>query len=200
MRNIIDLKLQQQFIDLSFALALPPKGFSGGWYYRNPTTKSGKSEDELKLTSGDHAMMLEKIQAFPPQFKQLCIELMNLGREQASSLPPMKPSIILVNFYKETSQGLYWHRDNSLQEKASARRGTPVVSVSIGDSCDFEYKMEQEDEAQCIRLNSGDVLIFGGPSRLIYHSVSKIYPKTCPKELVMPQAGRLNLTYRCWDK
>jgi len=74
------------------------------------------------------------------------------------------------------------------------------VSVSIGDACDFEYKMENDDPPQKIRLNSGDVLIFGGPSRMIYHSVTKIYPKTTSKELSIPKPGRINLTYRCWDK
>jgi len=153
----------------------------------------------LQLTSGDHGVMLEKIQAFPPQFKQLCVDIMTIGQKYSTSLPPMKPTLVLVNYYQENSKGLYWHRDNSLQEKTSARKGIPVVSVSIGDSCDFEYKMESDDPAQTIRLNAGDVLIFGGPSRMIFHSVTKIYPKTTPKELSMPQPGRINLTYRCWS-
>jgi len=181
----------QQFVDLSFVLGRPPPDLSGGWYRR-------MADGSLELNQGKNGMMLEKIQAFPPQFKQLCTELIELGRKHSESLPCMEPSIILVNFYSHDSDGLYWHRDNSIQEKKSAKKGVPVVSVSIGDSCDFEYKQKDEDPPEKIRLDSGDVLIFGGPSRLIFHSVSKIYADTCPSELKLPKRGRINLTFRSW--
>jgi alkylated DNA repair dioxygenase AlkB len=50
-----------------------------------------------------------------------------------------------------------------------------------------------------VRLNSGDVLVFGGPARLMLHAVTKIHPRTAPRGLKMPQAGRLNLTFRQSD-
>jgi len=91
--------------------------------------EKGHKTDELVLTSGDHAQMLEKIEAFPPQFKQLCVDLMTVSSKYSTSLPPMKPTLVLVNFYQSNSKGLYWHRDNSLQEKKSAKKGTPVICI-----------------------------------------------------------------------
>jgi len=79
--------------------------------------------------------MLEKVQAFPPQFKQLCVDLMSVGHQHSNSLPTMEPTLVLVNFYQENSKGLYWHRDNSLQEKKSAKKkGTPVC-ICINRRC-----------------------------------------------------------------
>ena len=48
---------------------------------------------------------------------------------------------------------------------------------------------------QVVRLDSGDVLLFGGPARMLYHGVVKVHANHRPKELVMIP-GRLNLTFR----
>ena len=48
-----------------------------------------------------------------------------------------------------------------------------------------------------MRLESGDVLLFGGPSRMIVHSVLRVIPKTMPLALRgCMRNGRLNVTYR----
>ncbi|GIL84065.1 hypothetical protein Vretimale_11035 [Volvox reticuliferus] len=55
------------------------------------------------------------------------------------------------------------------------------------------------EEASTVRLESGDLLVFGGPGRMIFHSVSKVHPNTAPPELVRAtglRPGRLNLTFR----
>jgi hypothetical protein len=46
-----------------------------------------------------------------------------------------------------------------------------------------------------VRLESGDCIIFGGPSRMILHSLLRIYPNTKPRTLKM-RMGRLNITFR----
>lgn len=46
-----------------------------------------------------------------------------------------------------------------------------------------------------VRLESGDVLVFGGPARLLWHGLSRVLPNQRPKGLVMAP-GRLNLTFR----
>jgi len=192
--------MQQQYIDLTFALAQPPReDLSGGWYRITEAKEKGTSKRVLELNHKHYAHMLDKIQAFPIQFKNLCVDALTLARKSTEQLPAMSPSIVLCNYYRPDSEGLYWHRDNSIQERKSAQKGTPVVSVSIGDSCTFEYKLEREDKEESVRLNSGDILIFGGPARLVWHSVTAILPNTCPKELRMPEKGRINLTYRSWD-
>jgi len=45
-----------------------------------------------------------------------------------------------------------------------------------------------------IPLESGDAFVLGGPSRLRFHGVSALVPRTAPKELDL--AGRFNLTFR----
>jgi len=70
----------------------------------------------------------------------------------------------------------------------------PVVSVSLGNSCDFGYKLIGR-QPQYIRLNSGDVVLFGGPQRMIEHCVQRVYKNTCPSYLPVNNA-RLNFTFR----
>lgn len=53
--------------------------------------------------------------------------------------------------------------------------------------------------ASSINLESGDVLVFGGPSRMIYHGVREIAPDTMPSDIANEgkmRKGRLNLTFR----
>jgi alkylated DNA repair dioxygenase AlkB len=50
-----------------------------------------------------------------------------------------------------------------------------------------------------VLLESGDVIVFGGASRMIFHGVTGIRRGTAPRELVDAthlRPGRLNLTFR----
>ena len=88
------------------------------------------------------------------------------------------------------------HQDKS-EGKEMLDEGRPVVSVSLGDSMEFTYRNSKDEAKKRIVLKSGDVLIFGGPSRMIWHSVDKCLPNTAPKDFVMdPKTGRINLTLR----
>lgn len=113
-------------------------------------------------------------------------------------LPWMSPNICLVNFYSANGRlGLHQDRDES---RESLYKGLPVVSFSIGDSADFLYGDQRDvDKAEKVVLESGDVLIFGGTSRNIFHGVSAIHQNTAPKALLEEtnlSSGRLNLTFR----
>lgn len=70
----------------------------------------------------------------------------------------------------------------------------------MGDSAEFLYGDQRDiDKAEKVVLESGDVLIFGGESRHIFHGVTFIIPNSAPKALVEEsrlQPGRLNLTFR----
>lgn len=119
-------------------------------------------------------------------------------KEVESVLPSMKPDICIVNFY--TSNGkLGLHQDKDETEE-SLYKGLPVVSISIGDSAKFLYGDQRDvDTAEKVVLESGDVLIFGGKSRHVYHGVTDILPKTAPHALLEEsdlRKGRLNLTFR----
>ncbi|XP_051130704.1 uncharacterized protein LOC127251147 isoform X2 [Andrographis paniculata] len=113
-------------------------------------------------------------------------------------LPKISPDVCIVNFYATTGRlGLHQDRDESA---ASLDKGLPVVSISIGDSAEFLYGDNRDvDRATCEKLESGDVLIFGGESRHIFHGVRAILPDTAPPpllEITNLRSGRLNLTFR----
>ncbi|MEU6403412.1 alpha-ketoglutarate-dependent dioxygenase AlkB [Streptomyces sp. NPDC046985] len=97
--------------------------------------------------------------------------------------------IALINFYDaEARMGM--HRDGD--EKSPA----PVVSFSLGDACVFRFGNTENRTRPYtdVELRSGDLFVFGGPSRLAYHGVPRVHPGTAPPELGL--TGRLNLTLR----
>jgi alkylated DNA repair dioxygenase AlkB len=76
----------------------------------------------------------------------------------------------------------------------------PVVSFSVGDSAEFLYGDQRDvNKADKVVLESGDVLIFGGKSRHLFHGVTSVIPNSAPKALIEEtrlRPGRLNLTFR----
>ena len=98
------------------------------------------------------------------------------------------PEACLVNFYDpDAKMGLHQDRDES-------EFGAPVVSVSLGDQCLFRIGgVSRGDPTRSFRLSSGDVFVFGGESRLIFHGVDRIYPGT---STLLKKDGRINLTLR----
>lgn len=119
---------------------------------------------------------------------------LNVGR----LLPSMSPNICIVNFYTTTGRlGLHQDKDESVK---SISEGLSVVSFSIGDSAMFLYGDQRDPQkAEKVVLESGDVLIFGGKSRLVFHGVASIQPNTAPNALLEEtglRSGRLNLTFR----
>ena len=97
--------------------------------------------------------------------------------------------IALINFYDGDAR-MGMHRDSD------ERADDPVVSLSLGDTCVFRFgNTETRTKPYTdVELRSGDLFVFGGPSRLAHHGVPKVYPGTAPPELGL--AGRLNITLR----
>ncbi|WP_329456236.1 alpha-ketoglutarate-dependent dioxygenase AlkB family protein [Streptomyces sp. NBC_01497] len=100
------------------------------------------------------------------------------------------PDTALVNFYDGAAK-MGMHQDKD--EKSLA----PVVSLSIGDRCVFRFGNTQDRGRPYtdVELGSGDLFVFGGPSRLAYHAVPKVYPGTAGPGTGM-SGGRLNITLR----
>jgi alkylated DNA repair protein (DNA oxidative demethylase) len=101
---------------------------------------------------------------------------------------PHPAEACLVNFYGEAAKmGLHQDRDEQDFE-------APVLSLSLGDSAMFRIGgVSKGGPTQGVKLQSGDALIFGGPARLAWHGVTKIYPGS---STLLPQGGRINLTMR----
>jgi alkylated DNA repair protein (DNA oxidative demethylase) len=98
------------------------------------------------------------------------------------------PECCLVNRYREGARmGLHQDRD---EQAADA----PVLSVSLGDGALFRIGgTTRRGPTQSAKLASGDVLSFGGPARLAYHGIDRIFPGT---SALVPGGGRINLTLR----
>ncbi|MBZ9645658.1 alpha-ketoglutarate-dependent dioxygenase AlkB [Streptomyces sp. PSKA30] len=97
--------------------------------------------------------------------------------------------IALINFYDGDAR-MGMHRDSD--EKSAA----PVVSLSLGDTCVFRFG-NTETRARPytdVELRSGDLFVFGGPSRMAYHGVPRVHAGTAPPWLGL--TGRLNITLR----
>ncbi|MBV8886589.1 MAG: alpha-ketoglutarate-dependent dioxygenase AlkB, partial [Chroococcidiopsidaceae cyanobacterium CP_BM_RX_35] len=80
------------------------------------------------------------------------------------------------------------HQDRS-ESEAVRNAGSPIISISLGDTCLFRLGNPESRSGrhQDVELTSGDLFVFGGPSRMAFHSVVKIYPGTAPCDLGMRQ-------------
>jgi alkylated DNA repair protein (DNA oxidative demethylase) len=98
------------------------------------------------------------------------------------------PEACLVNYYGEGARmGLHQDRDE-------ADLSAPVVSLSLGDACLFRFGGERrKDATRSLRLRSGDAVVIGGASRLIFHGVDRIMSGT---STLLSEGGRFNLTLR----
>jgi DNA oxidative demethylase len=101
---------------------------------------------------------------------------------------PHPAEACLVNFYmSDAKMGLHQDRDEKDFD-------APVLSVSLGDACLFRVGgVKREDKTVSFRLESGDVVLIGGQSRLAFHGVDRIYPDS---SLLLKNGGRINLTMR----
>ncbi|MFI1165540.1 alpha-ketoglutarate-dependent dioxygenase AlkB family protein [Streptomyces sp. NPDC020801] len=97
--------------------------------------------------------------------------------------------IALINFYDADAR-MGMHRDGDEKSRA------PVVSLSLGDTCVFRFGNTDSRARPYtdVELRSGDLFVFGGPSRLAYHGVPRVHAGTAPPELGL--TGRLNITLR----
>ena len=111
--------------------------------------------------------------------------LLALWDQIAASEPPQ---CCLVNLYRKGARmGLH-------QDKDEAALSAPVVSISLGDDALFRIGgADRKDPTKSLKLQSGDVVMFGGPARLAYHGIDRIFPGT---STLIPGGGRINLTLR----
>jgi alkylated DNA repair protein (DNA oxidative demethylase) len=84
-----------------------------------------------------------------------------------------------------------------MHQDKDERSDAPVVSLSIGDTCVFRFgnTVSRGRPYTDVELASGDLFVFGGPSRFAYHGVPKVFPGTGDPRTGMA-AGRLNITLR----
>ncbi len=97
------------------------------------------------------------------------------------------PDACLINRYAAGSK-LSLHQDRDEKDTWS-----PIVSVSLGLPAVFLWGGKRRaDSVRRLRLEHGDVAVWGGPARFVYHGVSPL------KDGLHPLTGgvRINLTFR----
>ncbi|PKH24376.1 DNA oxidative demethylase AlkB [Enterobacterales bacterium CwR94] len=97
------------------------------------------------------------------------------------------PDACLINRYAPGAK-LTLHQDKDERDLSQ-----PIVSVSLGLPAVFLFGgFERSDACQRILLEQGDVVVWGGASRLRYHGILPL------KAGIHPDAGsyRFNLTFR----
>jgi DNA oxidative demethylase len=112
-----------------------------------------------------------------------------LAREAANDagFAGFTPDACLINRY-EPGTRLSLHQDKDEQDY-----GQPVVSVSLGLPATFQFGgLKRSDRPTKVPLQHGDVVVWGGTARLVYHGVLAL------KDGEHPLTGRcrFNLTFR----
>ncbi|MGW3044405.1 alpha-ketoglutarate-dependent dioxygenase AlkB family protein [Kitasatospora sp. NPDC001159] len=133
------------------------------------------------------------VKAFPPLLADLARRAVAdaYGERVAeiAGAAAYEPDIAIVNHYSYGAKmGLHQDRDE--------RTDAPVVSLSLGDSCVFRLGNTGTRTRPWtdLELRSGDLLVFGGPSRFAYHGVVRTVPGSADPALGL--VGRLNITVR----
>jgi alkylated DNA repair protein (DNA oxidative demethylase) len=120
--------------------------------------------------------------ALPPVFADLAARA-----AAAAGFPGFAADSCLVNRYAPGTK-LSLHQDRNERDYAA-----PIVSVSLGLPATFLFGgAERSEPQQRVALAHGDVVVWGGPSRLVFHGVAKL------KDGEHPATGpwRYNLTLR----
>jgi alkylated DNA repair protein (DNA oxidative demethylase) len=110
-----------------------------------------------------------------------------LSAASAGGFTAFVPDACLINRYAPGAR-LTAHRDADEQNLAQ-----PIVSVSLGLPASFAfYGLTRGGKGRSVALTDGDVLVWGGPSRLVYHAVRPVKPGHHP----LTGGYRYNLTFR----
>jgi alkylated DNA repair protein (DNA oxidative demethylase) len=105
----------------------------------------------------------------------------------AGGFAGFEPDACLINRY-EPGTKLSLHRDEDERDMTA-----PIVSVSLGLPAAFLFGgNRRSDRPRRILLESGDIVVWGGPDRLLYHGVAPLPEGDDP----LTGNRRINLTFR----
>jgi DNA oxidative demethylase len=191
----LDLREQRQLVTACREWAVPPAGMRRtrlptggvmsvqtvclGWHWY-PYGYSRTVNDE------EHT----PVKPFPSWLADLGRRAVAEAYDDEEAGHAYQPDVALVNFYdSDAKMGLHQDKDE--------RSLAPVVSLSLGETCLFRFGNAESRGRPWtdVELESGDLFVFGGPSRLAYHGVPKTLPGTGDPGIGLGP-GRLNITLR----
>lgn len=187
-REKLDRNTQRDLVGTIFALA------ECAPFYRPRMPKSDKPFSVEETNFGSLGWMSDKdgyryVGKHPytgEPWPAIPATLLALWNEMAAF--PAAPECCLVNLYRPGARmGLHQDRDENALD-------APVLSVSLGDDALFRIGgTTRKAPTRTVKLSSGDVLAFGGPARLAFHGIDRVYDGT---STLVPGGGRINLTLR----
>jgi alkylated DNA repair protein (DNA oxidative demethylase) len=143
-----------------------------GWV----TDRSGYRYDGVDPESG------KPWPAMPPSFLELAKQAAAQGGFDGFS-----PDACLINRYQPGAK-MSLHQDKDEHDF-----GAPIVSVSLGLPAIFLFGgLKRSDKPRRFRLEHGDIVVWGGPARLVYHGVAPL----ADGEHALMGRQRINLTFR----
>jgi alkylated DNA repair protein (DNA oxidative demethylase) len=145
---------------------------NAGWV----TDRSGYRYDGIDPQTG------KSWPAMPPSFRALA------ARAAADAgFGGFAPDACLVNRYQPGA------RMSLHQDKDENDFGAPIVSVSLGLPAIFLFGgLKRTDKPRRFRLEHGDIVVWGGPSRLFFHGIAPL----ADGEHALMGRQRINLTFR----
>lgn len=165
--------------------------------FRNMTTPGGFSMSVAMTNCGDAGWVTDRTgyryakndpqngkvwPAMPDFFRTLAIEAATEAGYQ-----DFVPDACLINRYDPGAR-MSLHQDKDEKDFSN-----PIVSVSLGLPATFQFGgLKRNDPVIKHLLNHGDIVVWGGPSRLYYHGILAL------KDAEHPKTGRVryNLTFR----
>jgi len=165
--------------------------------FRHMTTPWGAVMSVAMTNCGDAGWLTDsagyRYDGIDPETGRLWPAMPECFRELASraadraGYPGFVPDACLINRYASGSR-LSPHQDRDERDYAH-----PIVSVSLGLPAIFQFGgLKRRDPVRNFPVRHGDVVVWGGPSRLAYHGVAEL--KAGEHALLGEQ--RINLTCR----
>ena len=103
-----------------------------------------------------------------------------------------QPQCYLVNRYSPGTGRLGLHRDQDERD-----RSQPIVTLSLGASAVFlAGGAPRRAPVERVAVDSGDVVVMSGPTRMAYHGIDRVLPTLAP---VTRDGSRLSVTVRRVD-
>lgn len=130
---------------------------------------------------GKRGRTFDALSNYPPEdevFLKMCFERFKQLAELANADIPIAGLTHILTWWYPDQKGMGWHKDGYGGNDGD--QDAPVYSLTIGNSCIFEWRPEGIDTSEDSKLSentelhSGDVIIFGGPQRMMYHRVKKV--------------------------
>jgi alkylated DNA repair protein (DNA oxidative demethylase) len=105
----------------------------------------------------------------------------------AGGFDSFEPDACLINRYQPGA------RLTSHQDRNERDLNAPIVSVSLGLPAVFLWGgLERKDRSRRVYLSHGDIVVWGGPARLVHHGVDTLRHG----EHALTGVVRYNLTFR----